>query len=140
MQSKQMQSTWDDASNTLDPLSPIDENGVTLRLRSDDCFLDYYFRRVDPRIAASFTEEQRQAIKTMFDGRSVRRHPLDVRRTVGFGKYRFYFVVLGGRERRLLPKSKPVGLLSNLSSFLGYLALTGGLLAAIATFVYQIKG
>lgn len=107
--------------------------------RRPDPFLDNHLKRIDPRIAASFTEEQRRAIRTMFDGRATRRHSLDIRHSLGFGRNRFYFVLLGGRERRLLPKSRPQGALSHIATLAGYLALTGGLLAALAVLVYQIK-
>ena len=140
MQSEQMQGTWEEVSIAADPFSPVEDNAVSVRRRPDDCFLDYYFRRIDPKVAATFTEEQRQAIKKMFDGRQVRRHPVDIRRTIGFGRHRFYVVMLGGRERRLLPQSKPAGTFAALSSFLGYLTLTGVLLAGLALLVSQIKG
>src|SRR3546814_6548697 len=39
-----------------------------------DPFLDHYFRRIDPRVAASFSPEQRDAIKAMFGARGVARH------------------------------------------------------------------
>ncbi|MGF1610104.1 MAG: hypothetical protein ACFCUQ_11955 [Kiloniellales bacterium] len=108
--------------------------------RRPDPFLDTYLKWIDPRVAASFTEEQRRAIRTMFDGRAARRHPVDIRHSVGFGRHRFYLVILGGRERRLLPKSRPQGALSQIASLAGYLALTGGLLAALAVLVYHFKG
>jgi len=135
-----MQGTREEVGTAADPFSPVDDNAVTVRRRPDDCFLDYYFRRIDPRVAASFTAEQRQAIKTMFDGRKVRRHPVDIRRSIGFGRHRVYLVMLAGRERRLLPQSKRADAFAAVSSILGYLALTGGLLAVLAMLVYQIKG
>lgn len=140
MQSEQMQGTWEEVGTAADPFSPVEDNAVPVKRRTDDCFLEYYFRRIDPRVAASFTAEQRKAIKTMFDGRTARRHPVDIRRTVGFGRHRFYLVMLAGRERRLLPQSRPTGPFAVLSAFLGYLALTGCLLAGLAMLVYQIKG
>ncbi len=74
--------------------------------KSGDHFLDHYFRRIEARTAASFTEEQRQAIKTMFGDRGVTRHPIDIRRSFGLGGYRFFLVLLSGRERRAASRER----------------------------------
>ena len=65
-----------------------------------DDFLDHHFRRVDKRVAASFTAEQRASIRTMFGGRGTTRHPVDVRASLPFGRRRYYLVFLMGRDRR----------------------------------------
>jgi hypothetical protein len=119
--------------------APPSSQATQVRRRPDP-FLDNYLKRIDPRVAASFTEEQRRALRTMFDGRAARRHRIDIRQSWGFGRHRFYFVILGGRERRLLAKSQRQGVLTQLATLAGYLALSGGLLAALAVVVYHIKG
>src|SRR3546814_16310564 len=65
-----------------------------------DPFLDHYFRRIDPRVAASFSPEQRDAIKAMFGARGVARHTVEIRRSLPIGRGRYYLVLLLGRERR----------------------------------------
>jgi hypothetical protein len=67
---------------------------------SNNSFLDYYFRRIDPRIADSFNEEQRTAITTMFSNREAAVHAVEIRRSFPFGRKRFYLTFLLGRERR----------------------------------------
>lgn len=77
-----------------------------------DPFLDHYFRRIDPDVAASFTDEQRRAIKVMFGARGVMRHAVDIRRSIGFGRQRFYMVLLAGRERRSSERLQSEGMVS----------------------------
>ncbi len=65
-----------------------------------DAFLDHYLRRIDPEVAASFTEEQREAIKLMLGARQLARHLVELRRSIPIAGKRFYVVLLFGRERR----------------------------------------
>lgn len=65
-----------------------------------DDFIDHCFRRIDKRVAASFTAEQRAAIRTMFEGRGATRHPVDLRTSLPLGRRRYYLVFLMGRDRR----------------------------------------
>src|SRR3546814_11088743 len=62
-----------------------------------DPFLDHYFRRIDPRVAASFSPEQRDAIKAMFGARGVARHTVEIRRSLPIGRGRYYLVLQLGR-------------------------------------------
>lgn len=148
MASEEMQADWTQATaNLAAQASSVTSTAAAPRYseprlvrRRPDPFLDNYLKRIDPRVAASFTAEQRRAIRSMFDGRAARRHRVDIRHSWGFGHHRFYFVLLGGRERRLLPKSRPQSALSHITTLAGYLALTGGLLAALAVIVYHLKG
>ena len=66
----------------------------------DDDFVAHYFRMIDPAVAASFTKEQRIALRTMFGGRGATRHPVDIRCTFPLGWRRFYLVLLMGWDRR----------------------------------------
>ncbi len=73
------------------------------RNASDRAFLEHYFRRLDPEVAASFSAEQRDAMATMFGARGIARHAVEVRRSVPFpGGRRLYLVFLLGRERRAI--------------------------------------
>lgn len=63
--------------------------------------LAHYFKRIDPDVAASFTREQREALKTMLGARGIAHHSLEVRRRLRLGKRRFYLVFLLGKENRM---------------------------------------
>lgn len=101
----------------------------TARL-SDDEFLAHYFRRIDPAVAASFTKEQRHAIRTMFGDRGATRHAVDIRCTFPFGWRRFYLVFLLGRDRRKMIRPRN-GLPGEMGDWLAYLIMTMGLLVAL---------
>lgn len=91
-----------------------------------DPFLDHYFKRIDPRIAASFTAEQREAIKTMFGARGIARHAVEIRRSLPIGRGRYYLVLLLGRERRSIARLYSEGTVSTPFTLLGY-AVTAAL-------------
>lgn len=91
-----------------------------------DPFLDHYFKRIDPRIAASFTTEQREAIKAMFGARGIARHAVEIRRSLPIGRGRFYLVLLLGRERRTFGRLYSEGSVSTPFTLLGY-AITAAL-------------
>src|SRR3546814_3400382 len=85
-----------------------------------DPFLDHYFRRIDPRVAASFSPEQRDAIKAMFGARGVARHTVEIRRSLPIGRGRYYLVLLLGRERRTVGRLYSEGSMSTAFNLLGY--------------------
>ncbi|WP_417455063.1 hypothetical protein [Kiloniella sp.] len=76
---------------------------------SEDPFIKHYFSRIDPDIAASFSNDQKHAIKQMFGARGYAKHPVEVRRSIPFGKHRFYLIFLLGRERRAYERLKSEG-------------------------------
>ena len=53
-----------------------------------ESFLNHYFKRLDPEVAASFTPEQRDAIMAMFGAREIANHSLEIRRSIAFGRRR----------------------------------------------------
>ncbi|MCH8037969.1 MAG: hypothetical protein IIC53_12735 [Proteobacteria bacterium] len=97
------------------------------RNASDRAFLDHYFRRLDPEVAASFSAEQRDAIAAMFGARGTVRHAVELRRSVPFpGGWRLYLVLLLGRERRTMSRLYSQGMVSgrfNVAFYLGLGAL-----------------
>ncbi|WP_157845980.1 hypothetical protein [Kiloniella litopenaei] len=76
---------------------------------TEDAFIKHYFSRIDPDIAASFTDDQKHAIKQMFGARGYAKHPVEVRRSIPFGRHRFYLIFLLGRERRAYERLKSEG-------------------------------
>lgn len=67
---------------------------------ADDPFVARFFHRIPPSIARSFTPAQLAAIKLAFGARQWGDHAIDVRRTFGIGRWRFYIVWLMGRAKR----------------------------------------
>lgn len=105
---------------------------------SDDEFLAHYFRRIDPAVAASFTKDQRHALRLMFGDRGATRHAVDMRCTFPLGWRRFYLVFLLGRDRRRMIRPRN-GLPGDMGDWLAYLVMSLGLLAAIFVLLSLIK-
>jgi hypothetical protein len=91
--------------------------------------LQHYLRRVDPQVADSFTDEQREAIKAMLGGRGIARHAIEIRHSLPFGRRRFYMVLLMGREQRSLPRLAREAARAHPMNFLAYLGLAALLCA-----------
>ena len=103
------------------PAHPADSAAVPEQAAAArDPFIDHYFKRIDPAVAASFTEEQCEAIKMMFGARGIAKHALEVRRSLPIGKRRFYMVLLLGRERRTFGRLYSEGAMSSSSNLIGY--------------------
>ncbi len=104
-----------------------------------DTFLAHYFKRIDPAVAESFTLDQRRAMVRMFATRWSEKHPVNVRKSLGFGRRRFYIVLLAGREKRPMSRLRREGAISPFASLLFYVLLTffGGV-AAMAL-LYGVK-
>ena len=98
---------------------------------SSDTVLDHYFKRLDPQVVASFTTEQRDAIKTLLGLRRMAKHSVEIRRSVPFGRRRFYLVFLLGREKRSLVRLYGEGAMSWSFTALVYLGLAVFGLAAM---------
>nr|WP_232349049.1 3-phosphoshikimate 1-carboxyvinyltransferase [Neptunomonas qingdaonensis] len=52
----------------------------------------------------SFTQEQLAALKIAFGARKWGQHPVDLRGTLKFWRWRYYFVFLAGRNKRDLSR------------------------------------
>ena len=85
-----------------------------------DPFIEHYFRRIDPRVAETFTAEQCEAIKTMFGARGIAKHAVEVRRSIPIGRGRFYLVLLLGRERRTLGRLFSEGAVTKSFTMIGH--------------------
>lgn len=64
-----------------------------------DPFFSYFFRHLNPDIAATFTEAQLDAVKRAFGTRYSGSHAIDLRLSLPLKRH-YYLVVLGGKERR----------------------------------------
>jgi len=106
----------------------------------EDPFIEHYFKRLDPEIAASFTPAQRDAIRVMFGARGIARHAVELRRSIPFlGGRRFYLVFLMGRERRGLARIYSQGTVSRPFNLLFY-GLLGGLVLVLALALFAALG
>lgn len=97
-------------------------------LAEGDGFLAQHFQRVDLKVAASFTPEQRAALKQMFGDRNQGNHVVDVRHSLPIGRRRYYLVLLLGHERRALDRLQAEGVISRSTTLVIYL-LTALILA-----------
>lgn len=68
-----------------------------------DWFEKGLLRRVPENIRDSFSTEQLSALKVAFGTRNKwGQHPIDLRGSFSIWRWRYYFVVLAGRNKRLL--------------------------------------
>jgi len=67
-----------------------------------DWFEKGLLQRVPANIRESFSDEQLSALKVAFGARKWGKHPIDLRGTLSIWRWRYYFVVLMGRNKRLL--------------------------------------
>ncbi len=69
--------------------------------------------RMPEEVQKSFSEEQLVHLKVAIGARQWGKHALDCRGVIKFFKYRYYFVVLAGRNRReLSEKEKKIAAVS----------------------------
>jgi len=85
--------------------------------------LDRYLRRMNPQVAASFTEPQRDALKAMLGARGMAKHAVEIRHSIPFAKWRFYTVLLMGKEQRPLHRLQGEGTVSRPFNLLVYVCL-----------------
>jgi hypothetical protein len=136
------------AAAATTPASPADPapaqraDGSSAPVRHDDPFLDTFLKRLDPDIAASFTDEQLNAIRLSFGAQVRQRHPLDIRRSVLVLCRRYYLILLAGRERRPLERLYREGFVSRVLdvsvTVLSVLAI--GVLLGVLVWVVAIYG
>lgn len=81
---------------------PIRHRG--LKPAEDDTLLDHYFKRIDPKVAATFTAPQRQALRTILGMRGLSSHTIEFRRNLAIGRSRYYLVFLLGRDHRAMAR------------------------------------
>jgi hypothetical protein len=67
---------------------------------STDAFLNRFLTSIPPEVAATFTEAQLDAIKKELGTRAWNPQPVDLRLSVPVLDRKFFFVLLGGPERR----------------------------------------
>ena len=105
------------------------ENTTARNELINDTGLRKLLERMPKRIQDSFTEEQLANIKIATGARTWGNHAIDVRSTMKFFRYRYYYVFVAGRNRReLSARERRIGLLmqaSILAMFLTFSAILG---------------
>jgi len=105
-----------------------------------DPFVEKFFSRIHGEVAASFTDAQLNAIKMAFGARDWGSHSIDMRRSVRFLWWRFYFVLLAGPERRpaerLAAEGSPFGTIGNALLTTAFLLM---ILAPLFVLLYGLK-
>ncbi len=99
-------------------------------------FGDRLFERLPADLRASLSPEQRAALQQALR-QQWRRHAIDIRHSFGFWRWRWYFVVIAGRDRReLTRRQEKFFSMAEFGFWLGYLgfSILLGLLA-----LYMIK-
>ena len=71
-----------------------------------DPFIKGLKERLPDDLKDSFTKEQLMALKVAFGARQWGQHPLDLRGTFKLWRWRYYFVLLAGRNRRDLSRTE----------------------------------
>lgn len=114
---------------TPTPLPPSD-------IRRDPS-IQHLLGRMPQDIAGTFTEAQLASLRLALGARSWGRHAVDVRGTVVFWRWRYYYVFLLGRNRReLTRREKQLSLLLQ-AVFLSVLLLLSTLLGLLV--LYLVK-
>ena len=62
--------------------------------------------KMPKKVASSFNEEQLSHLRNAIGAREWGKHKVDVRGTVKFFKWRYYYVILAGRNRRSLSEKE----------------------------------
>ncbi len=66
--------------------------------------------RMPPEVADSFTEPQLAHLRVALGARQWGKHRVDVRGTIGVGRWRYYYVLLAGRNIRSEVRQGQLGL------------------------------
>lgn len=73
---------------------------MALQEGGQDSFAKGLKERLPPELRESFTSEQLSALRIAFGARRWGKHPVDLRGTLDLLGWRYYYVVLIGRNRR----------------------------------------
>ncbi len=104
---------------------------VTDDIRQDPAIAKL-LERMPPDVQHSFTETQLSYLRVALGARQWGKHKLDLRGTVGLGRWRYYYLLVAGRNKRtehrrhkagLLVKAVLISLLLVVSTMFGLLLL-----------------
>ncbi len=90
-----------------------------------DPFVQGLIDRLPKDSRSSFTDEQLLNLKVALSGRQWGRHAVDIRGTLGVWRWRYYYVLVCGRERRNLSRrQKAFARLVNALFLFGFLCFS----------------
>jgi len=96
-----------DPENLLKPDAIVAEKeALTVEEIEQDPFIKEFMEKLSSDQQKSFSEEQLQAIKVAFGARTWGIHSVDIRGTFKLLRWRYYYVVLAGRNRRSLSRAE----------------------------------
>jgi hypothetical protein len=115
--------------------------------KSSETFAEFTISRIDPAVRATLTDVQRDAIRqALMADSGDRRHSLDLRFTVPLYFVHYYFLILGGRDRRRSTSFKEGSRLEKtpwslrrLVAVSVYVALAGAFLYVMFMGLYVLK-
>ena len=90
-----------------------------------------------PKVQKSFSDEQLTHVKAAIGARSWGKHAIDCRGVIKFFKYRYYFVVLAGRNRRELSERETK--IAVISQAVTMSILSFCMISLLLLFVYLVK-
>ncbi len=79
---------------------------MALQKREHDAFTKGLKERLPPELRDSFSSEQLSALKIAFGARRWGRHPVDLRGTLDLFGWRYYYVLLIGRNKRDMTRNE----------------------------------
>ncbi|MCQ4308291.1 3-phosphoshikimate 1-carboxyvinyltransferase [Pseudomonas stutzeri] len=92
-----------DSDNDSSALYPATENAAALK---HDPFIIGLKQRLPEALRESFTEQQLLGLRSAFATRSWARHKIDLRGTFRIWNNQYYFVLVGGRNKRGLTRGQ----------------------------------
>lgn len=72
----------------------------------EDPALQNLLANVPERVKDTFTEEQLAYLRNAIVNRQWRNHPIDLRGTIPWFKYRYYYVIIAGKNKRELSRTE----------------------------------
>jgi len=71
-----------------------------------DPFIEGLLGRMPAKVGEEFTDDQLLSLKNAMGAHRGSRHRIDLRGSVGFGPWRYYYVFLAGKEKRQLTRKE----------------------------------
>ncbi len=113
------------------------EKSDNLNIRKDP-FVRELLQNLPAADRDSFSDRQLLAVKSALGSRRLwSRHAVDLRGGFGFWKWRYYYVILGGRERRRLTR-RDVLMMRSVTAFLFSIFFVSSALLGLLV-LYMIK-
>lgn len=103
----------------------------------DDKFINELLAKLPQASRDTFSDEQLVALKAGLGGRAWGRHAVDLRWTLHFWRWHYYFVVLAGRNRRELSRREKAIARAALAITITTIALASTLLGLLI--LYLVK-